>query len=91
MISTSPLPVSADPAVPPVPSLSLVPAPRLAVVPAGSPAAPPAPAALFAAPRSGRPVTPRPVAPVPDPSEPSALPANRPRFRRLVVFTGQLS
>jgi hypothetical protein len=60
MISTSPLPVSADPAVPPVPSLSLVPAPR-------------------------------PVAPVPDPSDPSAPAANRPRFRRLVVFTGQLS
>ena len=88
MTSTAPLPVSADPALP---SLSLVPGPRLAVVPAGSPAAPSARAVLSAAPPAGRPVAPRPVAPVPDPSDASAPAANRPRFRRLVVFTGQLS
>jgi hypothetical protein len=55
MTSTAPLPV---PAVPSVPSLSLVPAPRLAS---------------------------------PDAPDPAAPAANRPRFRRLVVFTGQLS
>ena len=74
MTSTAPLPVSADSAAPPVPSLSLVPAPRLAVVPAAAPTGSSAPE--------------RPAAPASDPSAPAA---NRPRFRRLVVFTGQLS
>jgi hypothetical protein len=76
MTSTAPLTVPADPVVPIIPSR-----PSLSLVPAGA-------AALAS--RSGVPAT---ASSVPAQGSPdSSAPAvNRPRFRRLVVFTGQLS
>jgi hypothetical protein len=85
MTSTSPLTIAADLSVPSIPSLSLG-RPRFAAAPLGAPAGDSAAPAgrAFAAPlrRGSRPA---------DPADPTASTPSRARFRRLVVFTGQLS
>ena len=66
----------------PLPIPTVPPAPSLSLVPA------PRLAVVPAAAPTGSSAPERPAAPASDPYAPAA---NRPRFRRLVVFTGQLS
>ena len=94
MTSTSPLTIPADPVVPSAPSLSLVALPRFAAPPLGaSDVAPLGASADAAAPPAGRSAAPalRAVQSAADPADPSTPAPRRARFRRLVVFTGQLS